>query len=115
MREGKLVELAQRVESVLVKDDLFKLPSLSLADVSHETGISPHRLSQIFNTYFKKGFYQILGEYRIRYAMELIKENHNVSFDDVAEMCGFNSRSTFYKYFKIVNLYPLIEYLLHLK
>lgn len=115
MGEGKLVELAQRVESVLVKDDLFKLPSLSLADVSHETGISPHRLSQIFNTYFKKGFYQILGEYRIRYAMELIKENPNVSFDDVAEMCGFNSRSTFYKYFKIVNLCTPNEYLQEIK
>lgn len=115
MGEGKLVELAHRVESVLEKDDLFKLPSLSLADVSHKTGIPQHRLSQIFNTYFKKGFYQILGEYRIRYAMELIKENPNVSFDDVAEMCGFNSRSTFYKYFKIVNLCTPNEYLQEIK
>src|SRR5690625_5343797 len=111
MREGKLVELAQRVESVLVKDDLFKLPSLSLADVSHETGISPHRLSQIFNTYFTKGFYQILGEYRIRYPMELIKENPSVSFDDVAEMCGFKSRSTFSIYLIIVNLFSYNEYI----
>jgi|GEM_PF-3468559 len=115
MGEEELIELAQRVESVLLKDDLFKLPSLSLADVSHKSGIPAYRLSYIFNTYFEKGFYQTLGEYRIRYAMELIKKNPNLSFDDLAEMCGFNSRSTFYKYFKMVNFCTPNEYLQEIK
>lgn len=111
MGEGEMKELAVKVESALLEKDLFLQTSLSLADLSRRTGIPSYKLSYLFNHHFQKGFYQTLGEYRIRYAMEVMDENHNISFDVLAEMCGFNSRSTFYKYFKMINSCTPKEYL----
>lgn len=111
MEEAEMVELAAKVESALLEKDLFLQSYLSLADLSKRAGIPSYKLSYLFNHHFQKGFYQILGEYRIRYAMDVMDKNHNISFDVLSEMCGFNSRSTFYKYFKMINSCTPKEYL----
>lgn len=107
----ELQELAHQIENILMEEKLYLSSSLSLSTLSRKTNIPSYRLSYVFNHYFESGFYQTLGKYRIEYAMDLIEKNPNVSFDALAEKCGFNSRSTFYKYFKIVNSCTPKEYL----
>lgn len=109
--EEELRKLAGQIENILKDEELYLSSSLSLSDLSEKTNIPSYRLSYVFNHYFKNGFYQTLGKYRIEYAMELIEKNPNILFDALAEKCGFNSRSTFYKYFKIVNSCTPKEYL----
>jgi len=109
--EESLQELAHQIENVLKEEELYLSSSLSLSELSKKTNIPSYRLSYVFNHYFENGFYQTLGKYRIEYAMQLIEKNPNVSFDALAGECGFNSRSTFYKYFKMVNSCTPKEYL----
>lgn len=99
----ELLEMVVRIEHELEKNRLYLDPCVSLDILSEKTQIPKHKLSQVFNTYFKKGFYQLIGEYRVHYAREYLSTNGNISMDGLSEICGFNSKTTFYKYFKKVN------------
>ncbi len=101
--QPETVQLAAEVEAALMNSKWIVNPTISLDSMEAKTGIAKSRLSHLFNTYYKKGFYQMIGEYRIRYAMTILDENKNISFEALSDMCGFNSKTTFYKYFKAVN------------
>ncbi|WP_073231670.1 helix-turn-helix domain-containing protein [Pedobacter caeni] len=77
-------------------------PDFSLSRLSEELGISEHKLSQLFNRYFQKKFYTFLAEYRIEHAIELMKNNkHKLKIETLSYSCGFNSKASFYHYFKV--------------
>lgn len=80
--------------------------------LSDKTGFSKSKLTYVFNNYYKKGFYRIVGEYRIRYAMKILDDDQNLSLEALSEQCGFNSKSSFYKYFKMLNGCTPQQYLL---
>lgn len=100
---SELAQLARVVEDAMMKDNLYLNPSLSLDLIVEKTGVAKHILSALFNTHYQKGFYQMIGEYRIRHATRILEKNQNISLDALSEVCGFNSKTTFYKYFKSIN------------
>lgn len=100
---SELAQLARIVEDAMMKDNLYLNPSLSLDLIVEKTGVAKHTLSTLFNTHYQKGFYQMIGEYRIRHAIRILEKNQNISLDALSEVCGFNSKTTFYKYFKSIN------------
>ena len=57
-----------------------------------------------------KSFYVLVSEYRINYAKEILKEDNNITIESLAYECGFNSKSTFNKYFKEQTGYSPSEY-----
>ena len=57
-----------------------------------------------------KNFYQVVSEYRIKHAEELLKEDVNITIETLSYECGFNSKSTFNKYFKEYTGYSPSEY-----
>lgn len=79
---------------------LFLRTDISLDLLSEKTGIPKHHLSRLFNLKMGKNFYQVISEYRIKYAEERIKEDSNLTIESLAYECGFNSKSSFNKYFK---------------
>jgi AraC-like DNA-binding protein len=77
-------------------------PDFSLSRLSEELSISEHKLSQLFNKHFEKKFYTFLAEYRIEHAIELMKNNkHKLKIETLSYSCGFNSKASFYHYFKL--------------
>lgn len=110
-----LLEMAIRIEHELENNRLYLDPCVSLDILSEKTQIPKHKISQILNSYFRKSFYQLIGEYRVRYAKEYLNTNENISMDGLSEVCGFNSKTTFYKYFKKVNGCTPNEYVQSLK
>ncbi|WP_316804473.1 helix-turn-helix domain-containing protein [Pedobacter nototheniae] len=77
-------------------------PDLSPVQLSKALNISAHNLSQVFNIYFEKKFYNFVAEYRIKHAM-IIMENdvYRLTIETIAYSCGFNSKTSFNHYFKI--------------
>ncbi len=100
INKRQLKGLMQRFEACMDKEQLFLRADLSLADLSTETGIAEYKLSTMFKYAYKKNFYQLIAEYRINYARELMKKEEHLTYEAIAEKSGFNSLSTFYKYFK---------------
>lgn len=73
----------------------------SLEILSRELQISRHHLSEIFNIHIGKSFYGFTAEYRITYAIERLREEAGkLKIESLAHECGFNSKTSFNRYFK---------------
>ena len=103
-----LEDYALRLHASLEEEELYLRRDLSVELLAQETKIPRHHLSELFNAYLGKNFYQLIAEYRIRKAIELLKENGDLwTIEALAYESGFNSRSSFNKYFKeITGLLP---------
>jgi len=95
-----LENYARQIESVIDEKKLFLNAALSMDDLLHETGIPKHHLSQVFTVFVKKPFYQYIAEKRVEEAKLRMKHNANITIEFLAFECGFNSKTTFNKYFK---------------
>ena len=93
---------AAHLEKTVNEQKIFLNSGLSLDDVSSKTGIPKHQLSQIFNVIIGKSFYQYIAEKRIQEAMGRIDEGDNLTLESLAYDCGFNSKTSFNKYFKSI-------------
>lgn len=95
------IEYGEKLEKVLTEQTLYLRPDFSLDMLSYHTEIPKYRLSQYFNQHLHKSFYQYIAAYRIRYALKSMNTHKsNYTVEALAYACGFNSVTTFNKYFK---------------
>ncbi|WP_431165385.1 helix-turn-helix domain-containing protein [Tenacibaculum halocynthiae] len=80
----------------------FKNPNLKSSDIANELSISTHQLSQLLNDSIGKSFSNFVNEYRVEEAKQIISSNTKYTLDAIGKESGFNSKSTFYTYFKRV-------------
>lgn len=75
---------------------------LKMQDLVEGTGLSYKRISEMFNNEFKKSFFDVVNEYRLETAINLIKEGFHKqhTLPHLAEKAGFNSKTTFNRIFK---------------
>ncbi|MFC7525803.1 helix-turn-helix domain-containing protein [Parapedobacter sp. GCM10030251] len=99
--EPVAARLAKVIERELNDAKLFLNPAVSLDMLAERTGIPRHQLSQVFNGYYKKSFYQFIAAARIEYAIGQISEmGDTMTLDSLSYECGFNSKTSFNRYFK---------------
>ena len=84
----------------MLSNRAFRTESLTLKDLSEIVGITLHQLSDILNRKLKKGFNEMINEYRINEAKEILIQDVDRKILAVAYDVGFNSPSTFYKAFQ---------------
>lgn len=79
-----------------LKED-YKIGQLSI-----ETNISSHHISELLNKYYKKSFSDVINGYRIEEAKKLLvsKNYRHKKVSSVGFDVGFKSPSTFYTWFK---------------
>ncbi|UGU15939.1 helix-turn-helix transcriptional regulator [Sinomicrobium kalidii] len=105
--EKEANKLLSTIDTVLNKQGLFKNPDLTLPQLAEEIKVRPHLISQLLNDNLNKNFSLFINEYRIEEAKRILDSNRNLKIEAIAEMCGFNSISTFYSAFKkITNTTP---------
>lgn len=79
----------------------FLNTNISLYSLSIEADIPKYKLSLYFNQHLHKTFYHYIAEYRIHFAVESLRtEKANYTIEALAFTSGFNSVTTFNKYFK---------------
>ncbi|MCA4793351.1 helix-turn-helix transcriptional regulator [Myroides odoratimimus] len=94
-------EYKEKIEKVILKEQLFLKTNCSLDLVEKLTRIQKHHLSQFFSTEYGKNFNTYINELRVEYAKETLKaRDYNVSVSELGEECGFNSRTSFFRAFK---------------
>lgn len=71
--------------------------NISISDAALEIGISESYLSRLFKSYMGYTFVEYLTDYRIKMAIELLKD-HSVKVYEVAEKVGYHDP----KYFSII-------------
>lgn len=94
--------LLTQLIAAMDKTEIWKNPELSVADLSNETKIPKHYITQLLNEKLEKNFYTFVNEYRTEGAMKMLRDNSfdNWSIIAIAFECGFNSKSAFNNFFK---------------
>jgi len=101
LKPEQINDYKKRIEEHFNHTQCFLQSNLSLEHISQELNIPQHSLSQVFNLYLGSNFYGYIAKYRIEYALEQLKLNRGkLKIEALAYQCGFNSRSSFVRYFK---------------
>jgi AraC-like DNA-binding protein len=73
---------------------------LTLSDVALATGYTRNQISYVLNRSFGKSFYDYINYARINYLLEQLILSYKGNINFLADQAGFNSITTFYKFFK---------------
>jgi AraC-like DNA-binding protein len=97
-KEVILVKIKQEME---VKS-YFSNNLASLSGLARQINESSHHVSQVINEKMNKNFFELLAFYRVEHAKKLIREDKNakLTVEELAELVGYNSKSSFNSAFK---------------
>ena len=99
--EEECRRLAGELELLMQRDRLYVNPNLKIADLAAILNVSTYTLSYLFNQYLDKNY---LNDYRIEEFKRLVDKDEysKYTLTALAELCGFSSRTSFFRYFKKV-------------
>jgi AraC-like DNA-binding protein len=85
-------------------EKVFRESELSLADLARRLNTQPNYLSQVINEREGKNFYDYINSLRVEEFMSLVAspDSRKYTLLGLAQECGFNSKSSFNRYFKKV-------------
>jgi AraC-like DNA-binding protein len=81
---------------------VYKNRELTIGTLASKLEVHPNHLSQIINELEGKNFYDFVNTYRVNEFKRIVRfpENQNITLLALAHDCGFNSKSSFNRYFK---------------
>lgn len=92
--------LAAQIHAHLLEQKSYLDPQLSLAALSEQLALSSHILSQVINETMQTNFFELVNSYRLTQAKKRLKTNPQETILQAAIDSGFNSKTSFYSYFK---------------
>jgi AraC-like DNA-binding protein len=113
LSEAEAARIHAELKKLMATRKLYTEPELTLSDLSTHLDIPPNYLSQILNEREGKNFYDYINTLRIEEFKRLVSlpENKKFTILSLAFECGFNSKSSFNRYFKKVTGLPPSEYM----
>ncbi|MDL2208182.1 helix-turn-helix domain-containing protein [Parabacteroides sp. OttesenSCG-928-O15] len=110
-------KMRQALKEYFEREKPYLDPELSLGDVAQALHTNKTYLSQLINGEFQMNFYTFVNQYRIQYAIDLIRSQQDskpVTAQLIADS-GFKSRSVFYKLFRESTGYSPSDYIKQIK
>ena len=95
--------LVSRFRRLMMDEQLFLQPSLTLSDVAERMHTNKTYVSKMVNQYYKLGFPELLNILRVDYAQQYIRSHPNASQEEIAHASGFLSASSFNSTFKRIS------------
>ncbi len=89
-----------RLQKLMNINKPFLSSNFSLPDLAQSLNVSVHILSQVINDSLGKSFFEMVAEYRVEEAKQLLKDQPNIKIEEIAEQVGYNSKSSFNTAFK---------------
>src|SRR5690625_2053755 len=90
-----------KLDQYMDTHDLWKDHELKLDILADKLKIQRHHLTQVLSFRKGKNFNSYINEMRVDHVCKLMKEKkEDVSLADIGYMSGFNSKSTYYRWFK---------------
>ncbi len=103
LNESLASEIYANLNKVMNDKAFYENENLTLVELSKELQIHPNHLSQVINEMEGKNFYNYINAFRIEKFIEIasLPENKKYTMIALAYECGFSSKSTFNKHFKL--------------
>lgn len=96
---AKLPVYKQTVEQWMEETKPYLNKDFKLTDVVRVVSLNRTYLSMIFNEGWGENFSSVVRNYRIRYAEDLLRNHPELTINEIADLCGFTSPSTFHRAF----------------
>lgn len=90
--------LRECILNLFENERIYLNPKLRLSDVAALANSNRTYVSRFFNDNHGKTFFEYVNEYRVRYAMTLLRASDG-KLDTIAEQSGFSSRQSFHRVF----------------
>lgn len=100
LKEHDRKKIEEKIVYAMLESKLYQKSNLTLQQLSKHLNEKPHYVSQVLNQNFNCSFFELVNQYRIRLAKELICQKPKLSMIEISENVGFNSKSTFNAVFK---------------
>jgi AraC-like DNA-binding protein len=112
LNEEEAHEILSKLYSLMDSDQPYLESELDLPALAEMVYVSSHKLSQVINEYLNKNFFDFVNEYRINKVKEYLTDpdSNQYKIISLAYDSGFNSKSTFYNFFKKVEGVTPAEY-----
>jgi AraC-like DNA-binding protein len=103
LTEDDATRLSDVLETFMKLNKPYKNPDLTLDELAALIKANPYQLSQVINSRVGKTFYHYINSYRIKEFLTLaaLPDSNKFTYLGLASDCGFQSKTTFNKYFKI--------------
>jgi AraC-like DNA-binding protein len=92
--------LQEKLFRLMIEKKPFLQPDFSLPELAKQLGTTVHIVSQVINDGLGKSFFELLAEYRVNEAAQLLKNKPHIKIEEIAEQVGYNSKSSFNTAFK---------------
>ena len=102
LTEDRSIELYEKLQILMEKEAVYKQQELSIGELAGKLDTHPNYLSQVINVKTGKSFYDFINSYRVEDFKKMVADSSNSKFTmlALAYECGFNSKSSFNRYFK---------------
>jgi|GEM_PF-2507965 len=100
--DESLQALNLQLETLFIVNKIFRDPELTSKKLADILGTNTTYLSYIINTKYNCSIPKFINRHRITEAKVLLSDNEYITmrFDSLAQLCGFNSKSSFNRSFK---------------
>lgn len=99
-REIPSYKLSSWIDDEVAKDKLYRKPDMSASELAAELGISERRLKLAVNNAYNKTVAEYLNDRRIQAACRLLRDQPDMTLDEISFESGFSSLMTFQTIFK---------------
>lgn len=91
-----------RIRATMEQQQLYLKQNLNIEEFARHVGIHYREVSSIINKHFETNFFEFVNEYRVNKAKEMLldKNNADMTILDILLESGFNSKSSFHRFFK---------------
>lgn len=104
--EDKIEDIMVRFNEIMAENKAYTDSNISIKSIAEQLHTNRTYLSQAINRTFGKSFPQVLAEYRVRAAIEIMS-NSDLPLKAIAVEVGFSSSSVFFTTFRnIVGMTP---------
>ncbi|TKG93953.1 helix-turn-helix domain-containing protein [Puteibacter caeruleilacunae] len=101
MSDARVKELIKELQRAMINDKAFLNPQLTATQLANQMGATQVELSQLLNDVLQTKFYEYVNKHRVDEFVARLDspEASNYTLTGLAEQCGFQSKSTFYRVF----------------
>lgn len=102
LKTSECEEITRRMEQVIAERKPYTDPELKLVQLAEMVGVPGHKLSQVLSQHLNVKFYDYINRLRVDEFKQIAAGDiHNrYTLSAMAEKAGFNSRASFFRYFK---------------
>jgi AraC-like DNA-binding protein len=95
--------LVKRIEDHITAQQPFRSSEFNLQTLSSDLGVPQHHLAYLFKEVLKRSFVQYRTELRVNYVIDALRsgKSKQLNLKAIGHEAGFQSKSTFYRDFKI--------------